>query len=232
MGKAIILLISVLAFAIAPFVVPPFMGYDPSAFPIRIERHPIQPAGWAFSIWGVIYLWLVIHAGYGVWQRATDPVWDRPRLPLALSALIGTVWMSIAAASPIWGTVTIWPMAIAAIIAFLRADPVVDRLVLAPPIAMLAGWLTAAASVSTGVLLAGYGLMAPVVAAAAMLVLVLVITLAIQRMKPRQPIYGLTVVWALTGIIAVNISATPTVAILAAGGIVVVLTGLVLLRRA
>ena len=31
-----------------------FGGFDPSAFPIPQTDPPVQPEGWAFSIWGVI----------------------------------------------------------------------------------------------------------------------------------------------------------------------------------
>ncbi len=60
-------------------------------------------------------------------------------------------------------------MAIAALAAFLRADPDRDRWMLSAPTAILAGWLTAASAVSTGVTLAGYGWLSDTAAAGAML---------------------------------------------------------------
>ncbi|MBP9185000.1 MAG: hypothetical protein KBF78_17830, partial [Fuscovulum sp.] len=153
--KAAFLLVAVAVFGLAPLVTPPFTGYDPAQFPVPIARPSIQPAGYAFAIWSLIYLWLAAHAAFGLWQRRDDPAWDRVRLPLALAALIGAAWLSIAGASAIWGTITIWPMALAALLAFLRADPVRDRWLLSGATAILAGWLTAAAAVSTGVTLAG-----------------------------------------------------------------------------
>ncbi|MBK8441017.1 MAG: hypothetical protein IPL38_16445 [Rhodobacter sp.] len=232
MNKAAILFAAVLAFAISPLIVDPFTGYDPSAFPVLIERHPIQPAGWAFSIWGLIYVWLVAHGLFGILKRPEDAAWDAPRLPLTLAALIGAVWMPIAAMSPSWGTATIWPMAIAAIVAFLRCDTSRDPWLLAAPVAVLAGWLTAAASVSTGILLAGQGAMSPFAAAIAMLGLVLVIAVPVQRRRPRMPAYGLTVLWALVGVIAANLADARTVAILAALGAAIMAAALVWPRRA
>ena len=41
------------------------MGYDPGQFPVVIARPSIQPAGYAFAIWGLIYAWLMAHAGFG-----------------------------------------------------------------------------------------------------------------------------------------------------------------------
>lgn len=229
---AVILLFATLAFGVAPFVTPPFTGYDPGMFPVRIERPSIQPAGYAFSIWSVIYLWLIAHAVYGLWKRAKDPAWDAVRLPLSAAVLIGAVWLAIAGTSAIWGTVTIWFMAAAAITAFLRADPDVDRWMLSAPTAIFAGWLTAAAAVSTGVLIAGYGWLPDSVSAAAMLALVLVIAVSIQFNRPKMPVYGLTVIWALIGVAVTNGTANLIVTVLAASGIAVMALTLVANRRA
>lgn len=231
MIKASLLVAATLAFGIAPFVTPPFTGYDPSLFPVRIERPSIQPAGYAFAIWSVIYLWLNAHAIFGVWKRAENPAWDAVRLPLTVAVLVGAVWLSIAGQSAIWGTVTIWIMAVAAIAAFLRADPQVDRWMLSGPTAIFAGWLSAAAAVSTGVLIAGYGWLTDTQSAAAMLAVVLVIAVTVQMRRPVMPVYGLTVIWALIGVVVVNWPANVTVAVLAGSGIVVMLLTLLARRR-
>ncbi|AZL60559.1 hypothetical protein EI545_18040 [Tabrizicola piscis] len=219
--KALILLIATIAFGIAPFITPPFTGYDPGMFPVPIERPSIQPAGYAFSIWSVIYLWLIAHAVYGLWKRAENPAWDAVRLPLTVAVGVGAVWLWIAGVSAIWGTVTIWIMAAGAILAFLRADPGVDRWMLSGPTAIFAGWLSAASAVSTGVLVAGYGWLSDTGSAAAMLALVLGIAVTVQMRRPAMPVYGLTVIWALVGVIVANASANLTVAVLAASGIAV-----------
>lgn len=232
MNKAVLLFSAVLAFALSPFVTEGFTGWDPSVFPVRIERHPIQPAGYAFALWSLIYLSLVAHAIFGLVKRAEDPAWDALRTPLTCTALVGAVWMPLALISPIWGTLTIWPMAIGAIIAFLRADLSRDLWLLAFPPALLAGWLTAASSVSTGILLAGYGVLAPVPAAAAMLGLVLLIAIPVQRRRRAMPAYGMAVIWALVAVIVVNWQGPQSVAILAAFGAVVMAAAFLVPRRA
>lgn len=229
---AVILLLATLAFGVAPFVTPPFTGYDPEMFPVRIERPSIQPAGYAFSIWSVIYLWLIAHAAYGLWKRAEDPAWNAVRVPLAAAVLIGAVWLAIAGTSAIWGTITIWFMTAAAITAFLRADPDVDRWMLSGPTAIFAGWLTAAAAVSTGVLISGYGWLPDNVSAAAMLALVLAIAVTIQFNRAAMPIYGLTVIWALIGVAVANGTTNVIVTVLAASGIAVMALTLAANRRA
>jgi len=218
-GRAALLLLVTLAFGAAPFLTPPFRGYDPALFPVRIDRPSIQPAGYAFAIWSVIYLWLFTHAVTSLWKRAENPVWDRTRLPLALAIALGAAWLSIAPVAPILATVTILIMAAAAIAAFLRADTETDRWLLSAPIAILAGWLSAAASVSTGVVIAGYGLLSDTASALVLIAATLALSLWVQRRKPRMPVYGLTVIWALAGITVANAGLNPTAAIAAGLGI-------------
>jgi hypothetical protein len=231
MPRALILALTTLAFGLAPILGPSFSGYDPGLMPVRIDRPAIQPAGYAFAIWGVIYLWLLVHAGFGLLRRAEVPDWDRPRLPLTLAVAIGAVWQAIAVQSVIWGTVTIWIMAAGALVAFLRAQSEPDRWLLSAPLAIFAGWLTAASAVSTGVLIAGYGVLSNTAAALAMLALVLAIALVVQSQKPRMPVYGLTVIWALAGVIAANLGEAPLVVGAAAAGAAVMLGALAWLTR-
>lgn len=229
--NALILALATLAFGLAPFLGPSFTGYDPAQFPVRIDRPAIQPAGYAFAIWSVIYLWLVLHAGFGLWKRPESPAWDRVRWPLIVAVGIGTVWQAIALQSAVWGTVTIWIMAAGALAAFLRADPATDRWLLSGPTAIFAGWLTAASAVSTGVLVAGLGWLGDTVAAAAMLALVLAIAVTVQLRRPAMPVYGLTVIWALVGVIAANWGEQMVVAGAAAVGVLVMLAALAQGRR-
>lgn len=216
--KPLLLALATLAFGAAPLITPPFTGYDPAMFPVRIERPSIQPAGYAFAIWGLIYGWLILHAGFGLIWRRVDPAWDKVRVPLTVSIALGAVWLAIAGQAPLMATLAIWVMQATALLAFLRADPAHDRWLLSAPIAIFAGWLTAAAAVSLGVVLAGYGWLSDTGAALAMLALVLAIALFAQSRRPQMPVYGATVIWALGGVISVNWLPNPTVAIAAGIG--------------
>jgi hypothetical protein len=219
--RALLLLLATVAFGIAPALTEPFRGYAPGLFPVVIERPSIQPAGYAFSIWGLIYLGLIAHALFGLIARRTDPAWDRIRMPLALSIIIGAFWLAIAAAYPITATNGIYLMLILALMAFLPADPARDPWLLTAPVAIYAGWLTAAANVSLGVVVAGYGWLSDTESAAAMLALTLAIAVTVQLRRPRAPEYGATVIWALGGIIWVNWQPNFTVSLLALGGVVI-----------
>jgi hypothetical protein len=227
------LLLAILAMVAAPALTPAFTGYDPATFPVRIERPAIQPAGYAFSIWGLIYLWLLTHAAFGLLKRRNDPAFLRPALPLLVSGLLGSVWLAIASSAPITATFVILVMGGLAMLAYLRADQTQDRWLLAAPLAIYAGWLTAACGVSVGVILAGYGVLSNTGAALLMLTVVIAVALVVQARRPGMPVYGATVVWAAIGVVLANWADTPLVAYTAAGGaLIVALWTLITLRRA
>ena len=227
------LLLAILAMVAAPALTPAFTGYDPATFPVRIERPAIQPAGYAFSIWGLIYLWLLAHAAFGLLKRRNDPAFLRPALPLLVSGLLGSVWLAIASSAPITATFVILVMGGLAMLAYLRADQTQDRWLLAAPLAIYAGWLTAACGVSVGVILAGYGVLSNTGAALLMLTVVIAVALFVQARRPGMPVYGAIVVWAAIGVVLANWADAPIVAYTAAGGaMIVALWALINLRRA
>lgn len=227
------LLLAILAMVAAPLLTPAFTGYDPSTFPVVIDRPAIQPAGYAFSIWGLIYLWLLAHAGFGLFKRREDAAFLHPALALLISGLLGSVWLTIASTAPLMATAVILVMGALAVLAYLRADAGRDRWLLAAPLAIYAGWLTAACGVSVGVILAGYGVLSNTGSALLMLVVVLAVALVVQARRPSIPVYGATVVWACIGVVVANWADTRTVAYAAAAG-AALMAGwtLVLLRRA
>lgn len=198
-----------------------FDGFDGGQVPIPQEDPPIQPAGWAFSIWILIYGWLIVSAAYGVWRRADDRDWDRVRLPLVLSLAIGTPWLAVAAQSAVWATVMIFAMAATAIWALLEA-PAKNRWFLRAPVGLYAGWLTAASFVSLGSTAAGYGLLTPLAWAYVGIPLALIVALMVQLRKPMAPAYGAAVAWALLGIAVANSGTYTGVTILAGFGIAVI----------
>lgn len=200
---AILLALAAIAFAAAPFVTAGFNGFDPSDFPVPQKDPPVEPAGYAFSIWGLIYAWLVVGALFGLVRRMDDPDWAPMRPPLVISLAIGSVWLWIAQMSPIAATVLIWIMLASALVSLFRVGDT-DRWLQQAPVAIYAGWLTAASCVSLGLLLAGHGLLGPTPAALVSLGLALVLAVATQYALHRAPEYGVTVIWALIGVIVAN----------------------------
>lgn len=211
-----------LAFAVAPFFSGDFAGFASDMLPNPQINPPVQPAGYAFAIWGPIYLWLIASSIYGVMYRKDDVDWDAARLPLCISLAVGVPWLLIAQVSVIWATITIFIMAGAAIAALIRS-PVQDRWWVRGPVGLYAGWLTAASFVSLATTLAGYNIgfdsygwaITGIIAA-------LTVAIATYR-RVESSTYIVAVVWALVGICVANGMANFVVTALAITGIVILL---------
>lgn len=219
--KAWLTLVVTITFITSPAFTSPFSGFRAEQLPVPQIDPPVQPAGYAFSIWGLIYGWLLVSALFGVFARRTDVAWDRARTPLALSLALGTPWLAVANRSAVWATVLIIAMAATAIVALLRA-PDTDSVWLRTPVAIYAGWLTAATFVSLGSTAAGYGLLTNSLGWAFIgISLALLVAILVQRMIPRAPWYAATVIWALVAIMVANGNEPIAVTLLAGAGILV-----------
>ena len=219
---ALLTLVLTLTFVVSPALTSPFSGFSADQLPIPQINPPIQPAGYAFAIWGLIYAWLVVSAVIGVWKRNTDPEWDFARWPLIISLAVGTPWLAVANASAIWATILIFVMAIGAVVALIRA-PIADPWWFRVPVGIYAGWLTAASFVSLGSTAAGYGILTNAVGWAYIGIIAALIVAALIIRQTGSVAYGLTVIWALVGIVVGNGSDMIAVSTLATIGIVILL---------
>ena len=226
---AILTFVAAIAFAASPFLSEGFNGFAAEQFPVPQDDPPVQPAGYAFAIWGLLYLWLIAGTGFGLLARADEPDWRAGRVPLFVSLAVGSVWIAVAQVSVIAATVLIWIMLAAALVALARAGRQ-DRWLQREPVGAYAGWLTAAASVSVGLVLAGYGLTSQMVAAIAGLGLALGIAAAMQRLRPDSLGYPAAVIWALVGVIAANLAPVNAAVIGLAGAGIAWLAAMMLRR--
>lgn len=213
-------LVAAIVFATVPFF-SNFSGYGPDAFPIPQIDPPAQPAGYAFAIWGVIYLWLVVSAALGVVRHRTDPTWRAARLPLLASLIIGAIWLPIAETNAIAATVLIWAMLITALISLARA-PDANRWSFKAPIALYAGWLAAASWVSIALVAAGYGILFDAYTWAVIIIFAATGLGAIILLWLRAiPEFGMAITWALIAVVVKQGLATPTAWLAAACAIVI-----------
>ena len=205
------ILLATVAFVAAPSVTPPFMGYDPGMFPVSIARPSVQPAGYAFAIWGVIYLWLLISAAFGLAAARRSGVGAHPPQPFC-GAAAGHRLARHRQRLPDQRHHHDRRHGSLLSDQFSCRQPDAGPLAPAGPLALFAGWLTAASCVSLGVILAGYGWLGDTGAALAMLVLALVIAITVQLRRRSMPVYSVAVIWAAIGIVVVNWTPNPTVA--------------------
>ena len=204
--KAWLVLIAAIAFGLAPFVTTGFAGFRPDQFPIPQDNAPVQPAGYAFSIWGVIYLWLIVYAVMGVWRYRDDAGWDAPRPAMIVSMGVGAIWIKVATLSVVWAMVLIWVMCLTALWAVFLARPHGPKWAHVLPLGLYAGWLSAASCVALGLTGAGYG-----IGDASSLVwgwIMVLIAIGFAAMSQHTFVgvwtYGLAVSWALLAIAVKN----------------------------
>ncbi len=224
--NALFTLILAVAFAVSPLLTSPFSGFRADQLPVPQIDPPIQPAGYAFAIWGLIYAWLVISAVYGLLKRRDADDWNRARTPLMVSLAIGVPWLAIANASAIWATITIILMAVFAIWSLILA-PTRDRWLFQAPVDIYAGWLTAATWVSIGTTMAGYDVVLNAFGWAVVGIAgALIGALAVFRKRSMAPEFLFTVIWALAGIIISNGVEGLIISTLAAAGILILLAAM------
>ncbi|MEL6682640.1 MAG: hypothetical protein AAFQ09_08335 [Pseudomonadota bacterium] len=228
-APALFTLIVTLTFVVSPLLTDPFSGFRADQLPIPQIRPPVQPAGYAFAIWGVIYGWLVVSAVFGLVKRSRDPAWDRARWPLIISLGVGTPWLAVANTGAIWATLMIFVMALGAILALAYA-PDTDRWFFRDPISIYAGWLTAASFVALGTTAAGHGVLFGQLGWAYLSIVGALCIAALVLQWATSPFYGATVIWALVGICVANGVNNWTVTALAIVGIMILLRLMAQLR--
>ncbi len=220
--KAILVLIAAIAFALSPFISWDFSGFDPNLYPVPQVDPAVQPVGWAFAIWSIIYIALIVHAAFGLFRHKDKQSWEAGRLSLFASLAVGTSWLSVAVVSPVWATALIWVMLILALLSLYQMRGAVPAWQAGWPVALYAGWLTAASFVSIGLLLAGYGFLSEYAAANFALVLATIFALLNQYLLGHWT-YGTAIAWGFIAIAVKNANTEVVISMLAAAAAAMVL---------
>ena len=190
------------------------LGQTPSEFSADSDA-TMRVAGWAFAIWGPIYLGLIV---YGVRQML--------RKTHESEMLRAFGWPSFLALSFIgaWILAAAWDWEVATIVLIVGALVVLlipllsmagdiralprgdrDRWMTVWPLAALAGWLTIAAPVNLLTVATGNGDLPAVLAPTAWaLIAITVVTLIglFVTWRTRVPVYPLPIAWGLMGVFA------------------------------
>lgn len=187
-------------------------GQTPEEFAADSDA-TLKVAGYAFSIWGVIYLGLLIYAVRQALPQTGESTLIHRFGWASVAAFLGIGWWIVASAFD-WEAATnvlIFGALIALLVPLVQNASVIrtldrtdrDRLMVVWPLGLLAGWLTVASPVNLLTVLTGNGdlpdspspvvwaLLAVVVVAA----LAVLVTAAIRSMA-----YALPIAWGLLGV--------------------------------
>jgi hypothetical protein len=225
--------LAAVAFAIGSPAVQALTGWgrSPAEF-AREGDSTLRAAGYAFSIWGLIYAALAAFAVYQL-SRASraSKVVAAASVPGAVAIAACGAWIWASAADAKWQTVAwIFLGAVTAVTAVLAARKAGgldrwERLFALWPLALLAGWLTVAAPINLLTVLTARGLIGDGLAAPAALagVLAVVVAAFLVLRASHALVYGLPVAWGLAAVFVAQRTQDPSVAWTALAGSAVVL---------
>lgn len=215
------------AFAVAVPIAQFALGVTPTGETelVRDGDTTLEAAGYAFSIWSVIYVGLIAYAIYQALPSTRETPGLRALGWPSVVAMVGCgLWLIAAIYDIKLATMLIIIGSAAALcIPLSRRYPVQHRIefwLVAAPLSMLAGWLTIASAINTLTVLTGWGFInassAPAWATAGVILVVLIgATLAIAS---RNWIYPLPIAWGLAAVWVAEQTDRPNVALLAAAG--------------
>lgn len=189
----------------------------------------LRAAGYAFSIWSVIYAGLV---AYAVWQALPRNRDDAGLAAIAgpsIVAILGCgLWIIASSLDLKWASVGIIVVSAAALTAGLwrwapAAADLKSRLFAWWPLSLLAGWLTIASAINILTVLTAVGALDGVAKAAAFggIVVVLIAALAVAR-TGRLWAYGVPIAWGLAAVWVAERGGKPDVAAVALAAAVLV----------
>ena len=197
-------------------------------------RTLITPAGWAFAIWGPLFL---LSIGFAVWQalpaQRGNALLGRIGWPAAVALAAQGVWSTYTQlANLTYISVLIILVSLGGLLLVLRALVAApslsrgERIFAAPAFSALAAWLTAASIVNVAAALKYHGIMgaepAPILTAV-MIVIGSLIAAAAAWSSRGAPLYGLVFAWALIAINAAGGQRFPSIGWATIAGIVLVL---------
>jgi hypothetical protein len=169
----------------------------------------VTPAGWAFSIWGLIFLGMLVFAGYQALPRARGPRLDAIAVPFILANLLNGFWQ-VPWLSRMFGAAAVVIVGILACLIWLyvRLDRLgmstVERWVLGVPTSLFLAWLSVATALNITVALVasgweGSGIWPP------LLVLAIVAIAVTLLSRTGDVAFASVLVWAFAAIYAANV---------------------------
>jgi len=225
-----VMLAAIAAVGAAPFITLTDFGLSAQMF-AGDGNQTLRAAGYAFSIWGVIYLGLL---AYAAWQALPgtkgSAILDAVAWPSVIAMGGCAAWLFAAALDAKLATVAIITVSAAAmILGVIRAA---DRRGSGQrgawvlwPLGLLAGWLTIASAINALTVLTAFGVITAQTRetwALGGVGLVAVVGAGLVW-RIRHLVYGLPIAWGLTAVWVAERSVKPTVAMAALGAAILML---------
>ena len=182
----------------------------------------VTPAGWAFSIWGVIFLGTAVFAAWALWHRARAPRYDALVLPFVLANVLNGLWQ-VPWSLRLFGVAAVVIVGILASLAWLyvRLDRLemtgAERWALGVPVSLWLAWLCVATALNVTIALSASGVGGGAVWPPLVVLAVAGIGAALLSRTGDVAFAGV-IVWAFAAIYA----ATPALATPLAVGVVLV----------
>ena len=241
---------AMLFFAIGQFVSPVFNALLGGSFTTsnRNGEPPLTPAGYTFSIWGLIEVVSVAFAIYLVLRRKKSDadLIDRLAVPLLVVFAGFSVWILAAELEPVWSTLVVIVIMFVALVRALQIAlaersriagwPRLGRALLWWTLGLYAGWLSVAMWLNLTTAFAGSG--APITGALgiaaqiATLAGALGTVLVILAWTGGLLSYAVAVCWGLVGAIIGTLDAgQPALTIAVVIGLIAVVVATVVTRR-
>jgi len=197
----------------------------------------VTPAGYTFSIWGLIYTLLLVFIVYQVLPRNREQSFlGQVSFLFALSGLFNALWLFLWHYEIIGFSVILMFTLLATLIAiYLRLDvgrasvPLREKVCVHMPFSVYLGWITVASIANVAVALTAVGWdgagIEPVTWAMLVIAVAVLITLIVIATR-KDAAYSLVIAWALAGIMAKQIE-NQTVVLTAEVSIAIVLIAIV-----
>ncbi len=169
----------------------------------------VTPAGWAFSIWSVIFVGVLVFAVYQALPRARGPRFDALAAPFVLANLLNALWQ-IPWLTRLFGVAAVIIVGTLASLVWLyvRLDRMematVERCALGVPASLFLAWLSVATALNFTVALAAAGWEGAALWPPLLVLLVAGIGTALLR-RTADVAFAAVLVWAFAAIYAANV---------------------------
>ena len=196
----------------------------------------ITPAGFTFSIWGIIYTLLLIFIVFQAFpQNRNQSFLHQISFLFALSSIFNVFWLFLWHYEFITLSVVLMFGLLATLITiYLRLDvgrasvPLKERILVHIPFSVYLGWITVAsiANVAVALTAAGWDGVGVQPVMWAVLVLAVAVLIALIAIVTRKDVaYSLVIVWALAGIISKQIE-SQNIVLTAEAGMTIILVAI------